>query len=155
EMPPLVLDRRNRLYLRRYHEHEQRLAGAIRARAAAPVADLDAALLREGLNRLFPELKDASDWQRVAAAVAMRRRFCVISGGPGQGKAFTVVKILALLVEQAQRTGAALRIKLVAPTGKAAARLSESIRNARPTLSCSDAVKSAIPAEATTIHRCL
>jgi exodeoxyribonuclease V alpha subunit len=99
---------------------------------------------------------DAPDMQRVAARTAATRRLCVISGGPGTGKTSTVVKILALLAEQRRRDGgAAPRMVLVAPTGKAAMRLSEAIRRAKRTLACDAAIQAAIPEEASTIHRAL
>ncbi|MFI5395888.1 MAG: exodeoxyribonuclease V subunit alpha [Candidatus Binatia bacterium] len=158
---PLVLDDVGRLYLRRYWEHQARLAAAIRARATQVDSNIDGAWLRQGLDCLFPangvSAESAEiDWQRIAALLAAQRRFCVISGGPGTGKTYTVVKILALLVEQALRaSGRTLRVTLVAPTGKAAARLSESIQRAKNDLDCSEEVKNAIPEEAATIHRCL
>lgn len=153
---PLVLDAAGRLYLRRYWEHEERLAAKLRVRAVEPLADVDGAWLRDALDRLFPP--DAAsgevDWQRVAAVVALLRRFCVISGGPGTGKTHTVAKILALLVEQEVRRGRRPpRFELLAPTGKAAARMAELIRNVRGSLPCEDAVREAIPEEAATIHR--
>jgi len=49
----------------------------------------------------------------------------------------------------------ALDIRLVAPTGKAAARLSESIRGAVAKLEVPDEVRAAIPREASTVHRLL
>jgi exodeoxyribonuclease V alpha subunit len=158
---PLVLDVAGRLYLRRYWQHEASLAAALCARAVQAEAWIDGAWLRDALDRLFPAGDGAAeaaepDWQRLAALLAVQRRLCVISGGPGTGKTFTVVKILALLIEAARRAARRPpRITLVAPTGKAAARLSESIRTAKGTLSCSDAVRDGIPEDAATIHRCL
>lgn len=157
---PLVLDRAHgRLYLRRYWQYEQRLAAQIKARAAGADDGLDLPRLREGVERLFtrtgPGAAEAGG-QRRAAVMAVLRRFAIISGGPGTGKTSTVVKLLALLVEQA----AAARRKrpvltLVAPTGKAAARLVESIQRAKESLPCAAEVKRDITEEATTIHRCL
>lgn len=95
------------------------------------------------------------NWQKVAAAVALTRRFAVISGGPGTGKTTTVTKLLAALVEQAQQQGNIPTIKLVAPTGKAAARLTESIGKALSELSVSPDLKAHIPTESSTIHRLL
>jgi exodeoxyribonuclease V alpha subunit len=154
---PLVLDTAGRLYLRRYWEHERRLAAAIRARVQQIDVDVDSATLRQGLARMFPAPEpEGVDWQRVAAAMAVQRRFCVISGGPGTGKTFTVVKIVALLVEQALSAGRRPpRVTLLAPTGKAAARLGESIQRAKRGLACAATVKQAIPESAATIHRCL
>lgn len=158
---PLVLDERGRLYLRRYFEHERALARSLAARAAAgsPLPQAEIGWLRDTLARLFgrgPGDSAGVDWQQVAAVVALERRLTVISGRPGTGKTFTVVKVLALLIEQAIRSGRPLpRIVLAAPTGKAAARLNESIRGARATLECAAAVREAMPDNAGTIHRLL
>ena len=157
---PLVLDRAHgRLYLRRYWEYEQRLARQIKARAALTEGTLSLPVLREGVERLFSRSGPGSDeagGQRRAAVMAVLRRFAIISGGPGTGKTSTVVKLLALLVEQASAAGQKRPVlTLVAPTGKAAARLVESIQRAKASLPCDDAVKRDIAEEATTIHRCL
>ncbi|MBC7962406.1 MAG: exodeoxyribonuclease V subunit alpha [Steroidobacteraceae bacterium] len=151
---PLVLDGDGRLYLYRYWKYERDLARVILEKAGSPGSDLDEALLGEGLRRLFPfSAGEGSDWQKIAALAAVQKRFCVISGGPGTGKTSTVVKIIALLLEQAKEKS--LRIALAAPTGKAAARLKESIRLMKEKLDCSAAIKSLIPEEVTTIHRLL
>ena len=161
QVTPLVLDGAGRLYLRRYWEHQKRLGEALRARAAVVEEGLDAAALKSDLDRLFRvpgggQGSDAVDGSRIAGLVAVRRRLGVISGGPGTGKTFTVAKILALLVEQGLRLrGRVPRVALLAPTGKAAARLGEAIKKAKPGLACAAAVKDAIPEEAATIHRCL
>ncbi len=151
---PLVLTG-HRLYLRRYFSYEKRLAENLEARIAASVDGLDAKVLRDGLGRLFPRAAGAEqDLQRLAALVAVARRFCIITGGPGTGKTTTVVKMLALLQEQALAAKKRpLHIMLVAPTGKAAFRLKESILKARDGLACSARVKELIPSDATTIHR--
>lgn len=96
------------------------------------------------------------DLQRVACERALQRGFFVVSGGPGTGKTSTVVKLLALVVEHALSLGQpAPRMQLLAPTGKAAARLSESIGGARDRLDIPDGVRRAIPSVASTIHRAL
>lgn len=157
-LAPLVLDRADRLYLRRYWLHQESLADAIAARAAAAVEGIDEGLLSDGLDRLFGagSAAGAPDLQRVAARTAVSRRFCVISGGPGTGKTHTVVRILALAIEQALAAGQAPpRIALMAPTGKAAARLQEAVRAGAGSLACPLRVREAIPSVATTIHRAL
>ena len=112
--------------------------------------------MRAGLARLFHETGAGADRQRLAALIAAMRTFTVISGGPGTGKTYTVAKIHALLQEQAQALGRAwLRIQLVAPTGKAAQRLGESIAANVGALRCTDEIKAAIPREAATLHRAL
>lgn len=152
ERAPLILDDRGRLYLARYWYFERTLADALNARCRTWAPDVDRVRLREGLGRLFPRTGDL-DWQRIAAAVAILRPLCVISGGPGTGKTRTVASILALLAEQ--YAGAALRLALAAPTGKAAARLSESIRGAKAELSLASRIAADIPEEAATLHRLL
>jgi exodeoxyribonuclease V alpha subunit len=152
---PLVLEG-HRLYLRRYHEYETALARRIRERIGHGGARVDRALLREGLRRLFPASRQNPDWQRVAATLAVQRRFTVISGGPGTGKTWTVARILALLVEQGLHLdGRPPPLHLLAPTGKAAARLRESIRDGRMDLPVAESVRAAIPEDAATIHRAL
>jgi exodeoxyribonuclease V alpha subunit len=105
------------------------------------------------LDDLVP-LSACVNWQKVAAAVALTRRFAVISGGPGTGKTTTVTKLLAALIEQAAQDKN-LTIKLVAPTGKAAARLTESIGKAVQELPVSPELKAKIPTESSTLHRLL
>ncbi len=148
---PLVLDG-TRLYLYRYWDYERRLAEGLLGRAADDPEGIDDALLREGLSRLFPPNGGKTDWQKAAAFTAVTKRLCVLSGGPGTGKTYTVAKILALLLEQ---SGTGFRIALAAPTGKAAARLQESIREVARTLPCPESVRALIPDEASTVHRLL
>ena len=147
---PLILDG-GRLYLARYWQQEDALARALLARVAAPVA-VDEALLAQGLERLFTNQSAEVDWQKVAAAVAVLHRFAVISGGPGTGKTRTVASLLALLAEQPDGPR---RIALAAPTGKAAARLTEAIRREKARLPIDEAQRARIPEEAQTLHRLL
>ncbi|MGA7800975.1 MAG: exodeoxyribonuclease V subunit alpha [Gammaproteobacteria bacterium] len=153
EFRPLVLDGVHRLYLYRYWDYEQRLVHQLRQRADyAPTVDRE--LLAAQLHRLFPrEERSSPDWQRIAAAVALLRGLCVISGGPGTGKTTTVTRLLAMLVEQAGT--ASTRIALAAPTGKAAMRLSEAVRAMKPNLDVPERVRVAIPESASTLHRLL
>ena len=152
EFKPLILDAQNRLYLHRYWKYEAELATAILRLAQENIPPVDAQKLSAGLRRLFPEAGEGKiNWQLVAAFAAMRRRLCIISGGPGTGKTRTVVVVLALLLEQ----DPAMRIGLAAPTGKAAARLQDALKNAKATLPCDPATKDRLPTEASTIHRLL
>jgi len=156
---PLVFDGGARLYLARYFHYQRRLADRLTTRVQTQPAAVDFVRLREGLQRLLPESGPgfvAHAQQRLAALVAVLRGLTVISGGPGTGKTTTVLRILALLQEQALGAGRApLRIRLLAPTGKAAARLVESIESGRSALPCEPAVIDCIPSEASTIHRAL
>ncbi len=153
EIKPLILDGEH-LYLGRYWHFEQDLANRLKAMTISPAIAVDQELLRQGLDRLFaPSV--TTDWQRFAAVMALTQSLTIISGGPGTGKTHTVTAILALLTQQALASGQALRIGLAAPTGKAAARLTESIRKARANLDVSPEVRAAIPDEAQTLHRLL
>ncbi|MDB4989179.1 MAG: exodeoxyribonuclease subunit alpha [Myxococcaceae bacterium] len=152
---PLVLDHRERLYLARYYDHEQQLAAQLLSLAASSPSTppaVDPALVQ----RLFPGDPEAPDRQRDAALAARGRRLSIIVGGPGTGKTSTVVKLLALLVSDALVAGRVPpRTLLVAPTGKAAQRLTESIEKARARLPVDEAVKLAIATSASTLHRAL
>nr|WP_315257859.1 exodeoxyribonuclease V subunit alpha [uncultured Duganella sp.] len=132
---PLVLDG-ERLYLRRYWQDETHVAKAVRGRALGGVLALDAAAqtadIRRWLDILFPHAVRGGgvDWQKVACAVAMRGKLGIITGGPGTGKTYTVARLLALLFATAGDHQSGLRVALAAPTGKAAARLKQSIDTA-------------------------
>ncbi len=152
DLTPLVLDN-GKLYLYRYWQYEVAVADQLRTSSCEHRVDLDA--LKAGLDQLFPVTSDEPDWQKVAAAIAAQRRFSVISGGPGTGKTTTVTKLLALIAGEGVRAGKAPVIKLAAPTGKAAARLSESISGALATLQLPPELSALIPNEASTLHRLL
>jgi len=152
---PLILDEKNRLYLYRYWEYEKKLSDSIKERAKEEIGSINLSVIKESIKRLFPETIDGDiNWQKVAAITSAYKKFCVISGGPGTGKTTIIAKILALLLEQKSKDEN-FRIFLAAPTGKAAARLSESIENIKKKLNCKDYIKAAIPEEAFTIHRLL
>lgn len=154
DFAPLILDAANRLYLHRYWTHEQNLSAALRKRInhrLAPPARGGA--IESILERLFPRAGSDPDWQKLAAWMALTRPLTVITGGPGTGKTRTVVWLLAALLEAYDPQ--VLDIAVCAPTGKAAARIAESIDRARRDLPCSDALKARLPAAATTLHRLL
>lgn len=146
---PMILTG-ERLYLNRMWCNECSIA-AFFAEVNQPLT-VDENRLRQALDDLFLPSDDIN-WQKVAAAVALTRRVSVISGGPGTGKTTTVAKLLAALVQMAD--GARCRICLAAPTGKAAARLTESLGTALRQLPLTDKQKAMLPDEASTLHRLL
>ncbi len=145
---PLVLHS-NRLYLQRYFQYESRLAAQLceRAGRTREIPELDGLL-----DRWFAPETGEPDWQRRAAAVALCKSLCIISGGPGTGKTTTVVRILGLLLAA---EGAELRIALAAPTGKAAMRLQESVAGSLESLRVPLEIASRFPTGARTLHRLL
>jgi exodeoxyribonuclease V alpha subunit len=157
---PLVFDG-TRVYLRRYFDYERRLARALLARTGLDPAPIDIAWRETRLATLFPTLADdASDAQAEAARRLLRHRLLLLTGGPGTGKTTTVARALILRIEDALRRGLAPpRIALAAPTGKAAARLVEALRETVDTLDPANlpdaAVLAALPREARTLHRLL
>ena len=128
---PLVLDG-DRLYLRRYWRDETLVADSVRARALER-RELDTAAVQRWLDLLFGNAAQGGapqpDWQKLACAVALRGALAIITGGPGTGKTYTVARLLALLFATAPDP-ARQRVALAAPTGKAAARLKQSIDKA-------------------------
>ena len=142
------------VYLDRYHREEMRVAQILRDRAAEDPPAVDADVLEPGLGRLFPD--EAFAEQRAAAARAVEQWTTVLTGGPGTGKTSTVARLLVLLDEQWEHAGAGrpLRIALAAPTGKAAARLKESVSDAAQLLAAADADRIR-DLEAMTLHRLL
>jgi exodeoxyribonuclease V alpha subunit len=145
----------SRLYLDRYWTEEQQVAAELAARSGEPASGVDPAVLRDGLDRLFEG--EEPDLQRLAAASAVLRRLAVVAGGPGTGKTTTVARILALLDEQAAASGRPPpRMALAAPTGKAAARLEEAVRNEAASLDVDEETRSRLLAlSAATLHRLL
>lgn len=154
---PLVLDG-TRLYLHRYWLAERQVAREIQLRTVAlspneGTKDMLDSLFGAEISHVIPSSAQMN-WQKVAAAVALTRKFSVISGGPGTGKTTTVAKLLAALVSEHQGLSP-LDIKLVAPTGKAANRLTESLGKAISQLSIDEETHQLIPTQASTIHRLL
>ncbi|WCN14039.1 exodeoxyribonuclease V subunit alpha [Marinomonas mediterranea] len=177
---PLILTDAGLLYLARYFSYEQSVLSFIQLQESKGRRQVDG----QKLDALFPSDVQSSelDWQKIAVANAASMDFSIISGGPGTGKTTTVTKLLALLVwqsldEAANEEGAHFanefresdarllsnalhksslpRIALAAPTGKAAARLTESISGAKKKLDIAQPILDAIPETATTLHRLL
>ncbi len=111
-------------------------------------------------NRIASMLKDGarspiamSEEQRHAVAAAARAGLTVISGGPGTGKTSIIVAIMRLMVRLGIDPS---HILIAAPTGKAAYRMGECIRESLSRIEQSDDVDRALleteiaPA---TIHR--
>ncbi|MFT4166682.1 MAG: exodeoxyribonuclease V subunit alpha [Microlunatus sp.] len=143
-----------KLYLERYWRQEESVRRQLTERRAAPAPVIDADRLAVALDRLFDRGgldPDEVDLQRSAAEVCAQQWVTVLAGGPGTGKTTTVAKVLAMLADQ---PGTPPRVALAAPTGKAAARLTEALSQARQWLAPEDAARVA-DLTALTLHRLL
>lgn len=137
DFKPIILEN-NKLYLHKYWSYEEEITKWLKAKANKQDQRLSESEIKH-IESLFPESVDVFDFQKLATQLALIKELLIISGGPGTGKTYTVKKILEALLEK----GAKLKIALAAPTGKAAERLNESIREVFPEL------------EAVTVHRLL
>lgn len=154
EYRPLIKDEIDRLYLHRYWEYENDLIDLLKGKAQNDYQDVNIPRLKEDLQRLFPESEaQGINPQKIAAAIAVLKRLCVITGGPGTGKTFAIARILATINQQYKNEE--LKICLAAPTGKAAARLAEAIAQAKQTMESESEILEAIPNTCSTIHRLL
>jgi len=144
DLRPLVLDGQGRVYLRRYFDYEQQLARALTARAQ-PLPGFR----NPGTE---PRAPDIDPDQQRAIDIARTHRFALVTGGPGTGKTHSVARMLSALAQAAHAQGERLRIALAAPTGKAAARLGESLRTQLADLDLPEPVASQLPRDAKTVH---
>ncbi len=156
---PLSLSGSN-LYLNRLWLDEVAVARDLLERASAAVPAVDDDLLAAGLVQLFGDGSDDPDPDRlqpIAAASAVFRRVAVIAGGPGTGKTTTVARLLVLLEHQAAAAGVPPPVvALAAPTGKAAARLEESVQAEAAEMGIDEAIRQRLVAlKGTTLHRLL
>ena len=146
---PLIIDG-SRLYMNRFWQYEDFVASTIKTMLQRP-SIIDSKDVGSGFDALFAASGDIDQDQAEAVCSAASKAFSVISGGPGSGKTSTVIRILAVILAQKPDC----RIALAAPTGKAAARMMDSIRQRIDQLGFDDDFKAALPQEAKTIHRLL
>ena len=160
---PFVLDG-DHLYLLRNYRNELAVAAALgrrRRSMSPPCRSLDDADLRTLFNGSW---SGGEARQRDAIRQAIGRRLMVLAGGPGTGKTTTVLRMmLGLSREHLARAGSLPQIRMAAPTGKAARRLSESLRLGVLQLQGGDAggeawavhLEAVSKVEAVTMHRLL
>lgn len=146
---PLTLEG-PRLYLNRFWFYEDFIAVKIQQLLVQESLP-DRSRVSSEFDSIFAAQTGMDKDQRQAVLTAASKSFSVISGGPGSGKTSTVVRILSLLLTLNPN----YRIALAAPTGKAAARMLDSIRARIGELGVDDAIKQALPVTASTIHRLL
>ncbi|MEO6818596.1 MAG: AAA family ATPase, partial [Ginsengibacter sp.] len=161
KIKPLILNN-NRLYLHRYFNYETIILNRIKdfiknENENNQQQEIQLKNNTSLLKLLFQnndKKEEAVNWQLVAAITAALNNFTIITGGPGTGKTTTVAKILTLLSTVNPR----LKIALAAPTGKAAARMAESLKNTlnNTEIPVSNEIKQKFETlEPSTIHRLL
>lgn len=154
QIAPLLFQH-ERLYFYRYWQAENRIATRLQQAAQNAQKNVNPALDKQILDRFF-EPKAEIDWQKIAVATALNKPFALISGGPGTGKTRTVAILLAALqLKQLELGLPPLNTALAAPTGKAAARLKESITANLQQLALPESLKQLVPTQASTIHTLL
>ena len=146
---PFILDG-NRLYFMRFFHDEEFLGQSFLRLAASPAQRVD---LPPDLFGTGMAADGQPDWQAVAVFAALRSRFCVISGGPGTGKTYTVAKILTVAAEMHRNQK--FIVRLAAPTGKAAGRMSQSLSGTFPGGVLPNPLADCLPDQAQTVHRLL
>lgn len=146
----------NALYLYRVWQDEQTVADYLKSAVKNPPVFVPVEKVRNLLSRFFTQKKQETDWQKIAVATALIQPFTLISGGPGTGKTYSVARLVAAIQTlQYERHLPPLRIRLTAPTGKAAARLKESLETSLVQLDLPSAVRDTISTESDTLHRLL
>ena len=127
-----VIDAEARFFLWRNYALEGAIATQVRARLRIAVSVAKPALAAD-LDQLFDnENSERVQAQRAAVAAVIGQRLFLLTGGPGTGKTSTVLKMLLMLQRQQKSP---LSIALAAPTGKAAQRLLQSLRQGKQQLS--------------------
>jgi len=156
---PLIFDR-NFLYFHRYWMYEYSLSVWFSQKAIQPHFEIDPAQPVHYIEMLFEDTprKDTPQWQKLALWMALQRKLLILTGGPGTGKTYTLIRLVAIqLLLHSDAGDPPPRVALAAPTGKAAARINESIRKNTTALNgvLSDKLFAHLPMEAQTLHRLL
>ena len=147
---PLVITKEGRLYFRKSYEYELSIARFF----VSKMESEDSMDLEQAICFFEDKLRgEVDEFQALALAQAMMKKWSIVSGGPGTGKTRTLVALLILLFEIKPE----FHVALVAPTGKAAFRLQQSVENAVKSLSLSEELTTRLSglAQTSTLHRLL
>ncbi|MGM0608920.1 MAG: exodeoxyribonuclease V subunit alpha [Candidatus Muiribacteriota bacterium] len=146
-----VIFHNEKIYLQKYFNYEKIIKEKILEKTQIHIKfDKDKKDIINIISSLF-QREDGINWPKIAAAVSISKKFTAITGGPGTGKTHTVSRIIALWL----KININKKIVIAAPTGKAASRLNESIRQAKEEMNISNEIKEKFPEKAFTLHRLL
>jgi exodeoxyribonuclease V alpha subunit len=138
----MVWENPNRIYLRRFFDLEVGLAKSLSTFFSRDIRQMETSAIRpEGI----------SGEQHAAIAATRHNALILLVGGPGTGKTYTVVHCIKDILENQPDPS----IMLAAPTGKAVARLTQSIAKALGSLEVDQSLLDRFPREAFTLHRLL
>ncbi len=116
----------DKVYLQRYFSYETETLSSIQKLIDAENASekrRELLEIKDFIQGIFSGNTSKTDWQLIASLNAYTRNFSLITGGPGTGKTTTIAKLLAFVFKNHPLA----RVALVAPTGKATARMKESL----------------------------
>ncbi|MCP5004120.1 MAG: exodeoxyribonuclease V subunit alpha [Planctomycetes bacterium] len=139
---PIILDNSidaAGFYFRKFHGCEAAIEEFLKMRCRQQTDDFDEKKVAESLEDVIntspltfsadsrePWKMELNTRQQVSLAMAARNPFTVITGGPGTGKTTIVVNLIRIL-RRLHGIGVG-DVRLAAPTGRAAARLQESVQ---------------------------
>jgi len=146
EFKPFIYDGK-RIYLHKYFEYENFVAYNLseRSRIYYEIDERCANEFAKDQSKADGEL----NLQNLAVFMGLRNNLSFISGGPGTGKTTTVARLLYYHILQNKN----INIALAAPTGKAAARMGESLSDSMKRFHLENETFSGV--ETMTIHRLL
>jgi exodeoxyribonuclease V alpha subunit len=121
----------NKLYLQRYFYYETGIIDKIKTLLSGNTGKKyqnELLKKKQFIENIFKDNINEDQrisWQLIASLSAIINDFVIITGGPGTGKTTTITKFLALLFS----IDPGISVSIAAPTGKAAARMNESLAN--------------------------
>ncbi len=146
--PLIIAD--NALYVQKYYLAKQVIVQKMHELFKAPASEDN---LEQKIQETIEQITPPPHDRQAEAIVRGENQNLIVTGGPGTGKTTVVFHILARLLS---KKGTSLKIHLAAPSGKAASRMEESIKNSLEQTTCSNSIKTVLQElKGETIHRLL
>ena len=115
----------NSFFTRRQFEEEGFIAKII-SRKTSSIEDAIPDELSSLVDSVLPIVSADTKQNDVGRAV-LTKKLIVLTGGPGTGKTYTMIRLIALAMSREMLSGGKLDVAVCAPTGKAAARAFEAL----------------------------